>query len=83
MATILMSRYIIGDLSASSTLVNVLLNFNIYIQLMKPLNPTTDIDECDMDTDNCHSYATCNNTIGSFTCTCDEGFMGDGVNCAG
>ena len=44
-----------------------------------------DIDECtsgDMP-HNCHSDATCNNTKGSFNCTCHKGYEGDGVNCTG
>jgi hypothetical protein len=40
-----------------------------------------DIDECFSDP--CHSNATCNNTIGSFTCTCVSGYAGDGFQCIG
>ena len=40
-----------------------------------------DIDECASELDNCHENATCNNTFGSFECTCNAGFDGDGVNC--
>ena len=40
-----------------------------------------DIDECTTDTDNCHENGACNNTFGSFECTCNGGFEGDGVNC--
>ena len=40
-----------------------------------------DVDECSNNT--CHSNATCNNTIGSFHCTCKKGFTGDGRNCTG
>ena len=40
-----------------------------------------DINECEMEIDNCHENATCNNTFGSFECTCIAGFDGDGVEC--
>ena len=42
-----------------------------------------DIDECGDGTANCHSDATCTNTLGGFNCTCDDGFQGDGVDCIG
>ena len=42
-----------------------------------------DIDECLESLDNCDvNYGNCNNTIGSFTCTCVSGFSGDGTNCS-
>ena len=41
-----------------------------------------DTDEC-LIVSHCHVNATCNNTEGSFTCTCDSGYFGDGVSCNG
>lgn len=38
-----------------------------------------DIDECLADP--CDTNATCHNTNGSFVCTCDDNFSGDGFNC--
>ncbi|XP_053372793.1 uncharacterized protein LOC123560918 [Mercenaria mercenaria] len=45
-----------------------------------------DINECDLYTANCHRRADCTNTIGSYTCKCQEGFRdisvgGIGLNC--
>ena len=40
-----------------------------------------DLDEC-LDHP-CDKNATCSNTIGSFNCTCNKGFEGDGKNCEG
>jgi len=40
-----------------------------------------DINECERDTDNCHVNATCTDVMGSFVCTCNSGFEGNGVNC--
>ena len=45
--------------------------------------PTTDEDECSLGRDSCHSNATCANTKGSYTCTCDKGYTGDGKDCKG
>ena len=38
-----------------------------------------DIDECN--TNPCHPNATCNNTGGSYICTCDTGYTGNGTTC--
>lgn len=44
----------------------------------------TDLIECDDSSLNiCHPNATCSNTVGSFECSCDPGFSGDGVDCSG
>jgi len=45
------------------------------------MNLNTDIDECENEEDNCHGNAQCTNTEGSFTCSCNLGYTGDGVNC--
>jgi len=42
-----------------------------------------DEDECVTNNNNCHQNATCGNTVGSFTCSCNNGFTGDGTNCVG
>ncbi|XP_072266268.1 uncharacterized protein [Pyxicephalus adspersus] len=43
----------------------------------------TDYDECSTKNNSCSEYAYCNNTIGSYNCTCKEGFIGDGRSCCG
>ena len=40
-----------------------------------------DLDECARRHHNCDRNARCENLIGSFTCTCNPGFTGDGINC--
>ena len=39
-----------------------------------------DINECDSMRP-CHINATCTDTLGSFICTCNNGFTGDGMIC--
>ena len=38
-----------------------------------------DIDECQADIPPCDSNASCTNTVGSFECACNEGFVGTGL----
>ncbi|CAH3133125.1 unnamed protein product, partial [Porites lobata] len=41
-----------------------------------------DIDECARGTHNCHSsLASCTNTVGSFSCSCNSASSGDGRTC--
>ena len=44
---------------------------------------TIDIDECSMQVDECEHN--CNNTLGSYTCSCDDGYSLDrnGLQCNG
>ena len=41
-----------------------------------------DTNECLADSP-CHANAICNNTDGSYICTCDSGYSGDGFTCNG
>ena len=43
----------------------------------------SDMDECTSFSGLCHADAICQNTVGSFTCTCKAGFTGDGRFCVG
>ena len=42
----------------------------------------SDIDEC-LEQSPCDQSAMCTNTPGSFTCTCNDGYRGDGMTCTG
>ena len=42
---------------------------------------TSDINECELDVDQCATNATCSNTEGSYECSCNTGFTGDGISC--
>ena len=44
----------------------------------------TAIKMCDNEMTDCHELATCTNTgAGTYKCTCNEGFTGDGKTCTG
>ena len=42
-----------------------------------------DIDECAAGMDDCHEEASCMDTDGGYTCTCNTGYTGDGQECSG
>ena len=42
----------------------------------------TDVDECEGE-NGCHANATCTNTPGTYNCTCDIKFTGNGFDCEG
>lgn len=43
----------------------------------------SDLDECSNGTHMCSNNAECLNTMGSYRCSCKEGFSGDGFYCSG
>lgn len=49
----------------------------------KSFHFAADVDECQDQAHKCHANAQCNNAIGSFDCTCLQGYSGDGVDCLG
>ena len=42
-----------------------------------------DVDECSADSSPCDENADCTNSDGSYSCTCKQGFTGDGKTCQG
>ena len=55
----------------------------IYVCLLTlpcSLLPTV-IDECVSGAHDCHRLASCTNTVGSYTCTCNHPYVGDGKTC--
>ena len=63
----------------SKMLARCLMTFNYY---MFCTSLYADINECESDDlNNCHENAQCINMEGSFTCSCNPGYTGDGVNC--
>ena len=44
---------------------------------------SADVNECSRGTDRCHLHATCRNIQGSYTCSCNTGYTGNGFSCTG
>ena len=42
---------------------------------------TCNVNECELETDNCHTNADCVDTDTGFICICRLGYEGDGVTC--
>ena len=42
-----------------------------------------DINECTTNAHNCDANTFCNNTGGSYNCTCSPGYTGNGTSCTG
>ena len=51
--------------------------------MIKILTHSIDVDECVNATNPCHTNARCNNTDGTYTCTCNNGYYGNGTHCTG
>jgi len=41
----------------------------------------SDVDECASGNGGCDAHATCANTVGGRTCTCQSGYSGNGLSC--
>ena len=53
-----------------------------YVSCVSACSLYTDIDECKNGLHECHRlFADCQNTEGSYICSCKEGFTGSGKNC--
>lgn len=75
---------VILDLLKLFVIIKLKPSFGMSQIIVGPLEPLSlDIDECETSTDNCDVNAHCNNTKGSFRCTCKVGYFGDGVLCKG
>ena len=62
--------------------INIIILMNILrkqFNFHKSYVNISDINECI----SCDKNAKCNNSLGSYTCECNEGFSGDGTTCTG
>ena len=57
-------------------------HYGLFIVIYSPFSFLTDLNECSRDKYYCHQVASCTNYRGSFTCTCEQGYFGNGFECA-
>ena len=57
-------------------------HYGVFIVIYSPFSFSIDLNECSRDKYYCHQDASCTNYRGSVTCTCDQGYFGDGFECA-
>ena len=79
----LLSAFIIAR---NDTLVLYLFHFHISMEDNNKLYRSDfylEIDECTENIDYCDHLSICANTVGSFTCTCKDGYQGQGNTCNG
>ena len=55
----------------------------IYDVVVTDINECTEVGDFDQPLHDCDVLATCDNTLGGYTCTCFPGFEGDGQTCEG
>ena len=52
-----------------------------FLQLLFSVLNVLDVNECTNDTHNCDNNASCQNSVGSFNCSCNPGYDGNGTTC--
>ena len=53
----------------------------IYFTFSQCMFCYSDFNECGLNLHNCDANAFCTDIIGGFTCTCNQGYTGNGVTC--
>jgi len=77
---------VMTDFQEMGQIVLVVFFFIIWLQFRNKNNKKhqiLDLNECILETHNCHANATCTNIPGSFSCTCKIGYLGNGTFCQG
>ena len=74
--------HLISAPAENSTWVSIAPNNVQCLTMLNLYLSTTDVDECTRGLDNCDLNAVCQNLIGSYSCRCDTGWMGNGTFCS-
>ena len=79
-------RMVIQAMELRATVCIVFLWFRIYQSsniITFSIITTTDVNECEEGTHTCHQNAVCINTNSSYSCSCKDGYIGNGTTCYG
>ena len=68
---------ILGMVSPTAIVSLQRISFTLLLECIFPL----DVDECEFGSDDCDENAGCTDSIGSFSCSCNFGYMGSGREC--
>jgi len=71
-----LAHFALARSSISAAAEHLLYNYMIF-------HIISGIDECASDNGGCSVMADCSNSEGGFTCTCQNGYVGDGFTCKG
>ena len=63
--------------------VTIQWNYPETYELIISLNISSDVDECSAESSPCDENADCANSDGFYSCTCKQGFTGNGTVCEG
>ena len=66
-----------------SKILSLFWPFNVFESGLVIFFHQVDVNECTTDAHSCNVNAYCNNTNGSYNCTCNPGYSGNGISCTG
>ena len=70
-------------IAVSTFCANYVLSLSQICELQYGFVRLSDINECTTNVHTCDANAVCNNTQGSYNCTCSPGYTGNGTSCNG
>ena len=70
-------------IAVSTFCANYVLSLSQICELQYGFVRLSDINECTTNVHKCDANAFCNNTEGSYSCTCTPGYTGNGTSCNG
>ena len=75
--------YVYASLKATQSSKICIFSLTLLLSVLLSDNVLSDINECATNSGSCSSVTTCVNTVGSFFCTCNIDYAGNGFSCSG